>query len=65
MIYELISVLILVDSVIALLIAFTKLGDNTIEQHPFMRRYLPLTKGWTVLYVALALYIGYLTFFAM
>ena len=62
MIFEIISVLILIDSAIALLISFTKLGDDTIEQHPLIRRYLPLTKGWTLVYVVLALYIAFLTF---
>jgi|GEM_PF-2002854 hypothetical protein len=59
-----ISVLLLIDSAFALLIAFTTLGDNTIEQNIFIKRYLPLTKGWSVLYFSLSLYIGYLTVLA-
>jgi len=50
------------DSVIALIIAFTKLGDDTIEANYFMRRYLPLTRGWAVVYALLSTYIAYLTF---
>lgn len=65
MIYEIISVLLIIDSTIALLISTTKLGDTTIEQHFFIKRYLPLTTGWTLLYTALTLYIGYLTFFVL
>jgi predicted metal-binding membrane protein len=65
MIYEIISVLILIDSVFALIIGFTKIGDNTIEKTTLFKRYLPLTTGWTLVYAALALYIGYLTFFVM
>ena len=65
MIYEAISILILLDSAISLIISFTKLGDNTIEQNVFIKRYLPLTKGWSLVYAALALYVGYLTFFVL
>jgi len=64
MIYEIIAVLLLIDSALAVLIAFTKLGDDTIEQNILVKRYMPLTKGWSTLYFALALYIGYLTFLA-
>lgn len=62
MILQIFSILLLIDSALALLISFTKLGDNTIEQNAFIKRYLPLTKGWSVLYALLAGYIGYLTF---
>lgn len=65
MIYEILSIALIVDSTIALLISFTKLGDSTIEQHFFIKRYLPLTAGWTILYSALSFYIGYLTFFGV
>ena len=61
-IYELISILIALDSAIALIIAFTRIGDTTIEAWPPVKRYLPLTKGWALLYALLAAYIGYLTF---
>jgi hypothetical protein len=62
MIHEIISILLLIDSALAVLIAFTKLGDNTIEQNIVVKRYMPLTKGWSALYFSLSLYIGYLTF---
>jgi len=63
--FEIISVLILADSAIALIIAFTRVGDTTIEVWPPVKRYLPLTKGWALLYTLLALYIAYLTFFVL
>ena len=62
MIFEIISVLLIIDSVIALLISFTKIGDDTIEQNALVRRFMPLTKGWSLLYFVLALYVSYLTF---
>ena len=55
----------LIDSAMAVLVAFTPLGDNTIERVRFVERYLPLTKGWTTLYFAIAMYVGYLTFVVM
>ena len=65
MLFEIISILLIVDSSLALLFGFTKLGDTTIEQHFIIKRYLPLTTGWTLLYSALTLYIAYLTFAVM
>ena len=62
MIHEIISILLLIDSALAVLIAFTKLGDDTIEQNILIKRYLPLTKGWSSIYFCLSMYIGYLTF---
>lgn len=64
-IYEVIAGLLLLDSALAILITFTRLGDNGIEQLSFVRRYLPLTKGWALIYFTLALYISYLTFFVL
>lgn len=65
MIFQIIAGLLLLDSFIAALIAFTKLGDDTIEQDQFIKRYLPLTKAWSVIYLALACYIAYLTFWVI
>lgn len=65
MLLEIISVAILLDSAIAVILSFTRLGDTTIEQWYLVRRYLPITKGWAVLYTCLALYIAYLTFFVI
>ncbi|HMA78984.1 MAG TPA: hypothetical protein VKP88_07725 [Candidatus Paceibacterota bacterium] len=64
-IFEIISIVIVLDSAIALVIAFTRVGDTTIEAWPPVKRYLPLTKGWALLYTLLALYIAYLTFFVL
>lgn len=61
-IFEIVSVLIIIDSAIAFILAFTRVGDGSIEQWAIVRRYMPLTKGWAFLYVLLALYIAYLTF---
>jgi hypothetical protein len=61
-VFEIISIVIALDSVIALIIAFTRMGDNGIEQMPLIKRYMPLTKGWSLLYALLAAYIAYLTF---
>lgn len=63
MVYEIIAVLLLVDSSLAVLFGFTRLGDTTLEQFWIIRRYFPLTTGWTLVYLTLSLYIGYLTFF--
>jgi hypothetical protein len=65
MVFEIISILLIIDSLGGLIISFTKVGDNTIEQNLYVRRYMPLTKGWTILYFVLALYVAYLTFGAM
>ena len=65
MIYEIIAVLLLIDAGLAVLIGFTKLGDDNIEQMVVVRRSLPLTKGWTAIYFALSAYVAYLTFFVM
>ena len=65
MIFEIISVAVLLDSFAGLVISFTKLGDNSVEQNAFIQRYMPMTKGWTVFYAILALYIAYLTFVVM
>lgn len=62
MIYEIIAALLLLDSTLALLISFTKLGDNSIEQMVYIKRHLPLTRGWTIVYFMLSAYIAYLTF---
>jgi len=62
MIFEIISILLLIDSGLGFIIGFTKLGDNSIEQMSVIKRYLPLTKGWTALYFAVSLYVTYLTF---
>jgi hypothetical protein len=63
MLFEIIATLVLIDACLALVISFTRVGDTTIEQNWFIKRYLPITRGWAVLYAIAALYIGYLTFF--
>lgn len=64
-IFEIIAVVLLLDSLVAALVSFTKLGDTTLETWWVIKRYLPLTTGWVILYVALASYITYLTFFQL
>jgi hypothetical protein len=65
MMYEIIAILLLLDSAVAVLLGFTKLGDTGFEQLPVVKRYIPLTKGWTAMYFALSIYIAYLTFVVM
>lgn len=54
--------LMLIDSIGANLMSFG--GGRAWYQRNFriISRYLPITKGWTIAYLALVLYIGYLTF---
>jgi hypothetical protein len=52
---------LLADSLIANIIAWTKLSEK-FNKIKFYKRYLPLTKGWTVWYLIMTLFIGYLIF---
>lgn len=52
---------LLLDSLIANYISWYGNREywNSIK---FFKRYMPLTKGWTVLYLVLVLFIGYLIY---
>jgi len=58
----LIFYLLFIDSVIAVFLAF--FGENWYIRHfRLMSRLFPVTKGWTIYYLVLVLYIGLLTFY--
>jgi len=51
--------ILLVDAIGANIVAWS--GKNWYKEHfRLLSRYFPATKGWTALYLALVLYIGYL-----
>lgn len=53
--------LLLLDSIVANIIAF--FGETWYIHHfRLISRFFPLSKGWTIYYFVLVLYIGYLTF---
>jgi len=53
---------LLIDSVIANALAWGAEGWY-VKHFRLMSRWLPITKGWTACYLALVLWIGYLTFY--
>jgi len=58
---EIIFWVLLVDSLIAVYIAW--LGDKDYwNRMKFFKRFMPLTKGWTVWYFILVLFIGYIIY---
>jgi hypothetical protein len=61
MIIKIVFWLLLVDSVIAVSIAW--FGNREYFNNMFFfKRYFPLTKGWTTAYLVLVLFIGYLIY---
>jgi hypothetical protein len=44
MVFEVISILLLIDSLGGLIVSFTKIGDNSIEQNVYVRRYMPMKR---------------------
>ncbi len=60
MIETIIFYVLLVDAIGANLVAWFGIHWYTKHFHLFAR-FFPLAKGWPVLYLALVLYIGYLT----
>lgn len=57
MIETIIFYLLLVDSIFANLASWTGFGKKWYE-HTFFVTYLPLAKGWTIVYFALVLWVG-------
>lgn len=53
--------LLLLDSLIANYIAWSKSKDF-YNKMKFFKRFMPLTKGWTVWYLVLVLIIGWATY---
>jgi len=62
MIIKIVFWLLLVDSIIANAIAWSNKRDY-FNKYRFFKRYVPITKGWTVWYLLLTLFIGYLIYF--
>jgi hypothetical protein len=61
MILKIIFWLLLADSLIANYISWTS-SREYFNKFKFFKRYMPITKGWTVGYLILALFIGYLIY---
>jgi hypothetical protein len=59
---EIIFWLLLVDSLIANIISWTPKYQKYFMQWKIFKRYFPLTRGWTVAYFVLVLFIGFLIF---
>jgi len=62
MIVKIIFWLLLVDSLIVNYIAWSKC-EAYFSTFALFRRYFPITKGWTIWYLVLSLFIGYLIYF--
>jgi len=58
---EIIFWLLIIDSLVAVIIAWTKL-EVDFNKYPFIRRYFPITKGWSAWYFILVIFIGYLVY---
>lgn len=53
---------LLADSLIANLITWFG-GKDYFNKMKFFKRFLPLTTGWTIWYLTLVLFIGYVIYF--
>lgn len=62
MIFKIIFWLLLIDSLIANYISWSK-SKEYFNNFLFLKRYMPITKGWTLWYLILSLFIGYLVYF--
>ena len=60
LIIEIIFYLLLIDSILANIIAWGN-QEWYVRHFRVFSRYFPITKGWTSAYLILTLYIGYLT----
>jgi hypothetical protein len=61
-ILEILFIILLADSLIANALVWSGKAD-TLNHIPFVKRYIPLTRGWVLWYLLLVLFIGYLIFF--
>jgi len=52
---------LLADSILANIVAWTRLRKR-INSIKFFKRYIPVTRGWTFVYTALVLMMGYLLY---
>lgn len=60
---EIVFYLLLVDSIGANLLSWGGVGEKWYKNLRLFSRYFPATKGWTIYYLLLVLWIGYLTLF--
>lgn len=51
--------LVFIDAVIAMLIAWSGRGEMMNRKLGLLSRFLPITRGWTLYYLILVLWIGY------
>lgn len=59
---EIIFWLLLIDSFVAVCISLFG-NKEYFNRIFFFKRYFPLTNGWTIFYLILVLFIGYLVYF--
>lgn len=61
-IQKIVFYLLLIDSMLVAVIAWT--GREWYRKtFPTVSRYLPITKAWAILYMALVLWIGFVSFY--
>ena len=53
---------LLFDSLVAVFISWSKYKDY-FNRFALFKRFMPLTKGWTLWYLILVLFIGYILYF--
>jgi len=61
-IIQIIFWVLLIDSLTAVYIAWFGNKDY-FNKFTFFKRYIPITRGWTVWYIVLVLFIGYLIYY--
>lgn len=59
---EIIFWLLLIDSVGANIVSFSPKLKKKFNSYKLFKRYLPITRGWTIWYLILVLFIAYLIF---
>jgi hypothetical protein len=47
------------DAIFAVFIAWSGRGESFNARYAFFARYLPVTRGWTLYYLVLVLWVGY------
>ncbi len=50
--------LLLIDAVGANIVAWTGIGEKMFTKYTFFTKYFPVTKGWTLYYLILVLWVG-------
>lgn len=50
--------LIVLDALIANIVAWTGVGGRIVHSSKVFSKYLPITKGWTTLYIVLVIWLG-------